>query len=165
MQSYRALSRIKTDFQPESNPVTLSYISRVDDFSDSDFGQKEYWYLDSGYSNHLTWSQEQFQTYKELSDGKQIVATAIGQTVSAKGIRTVVIQVYHPIKKKDKFVILSNILHVVECKCSLLSVWQLAQTGLGTLFTEDYALILQDGNIEIARGGIHGKLYFLSKAI
>jgi hypothetical protein len=46
-----------------------------------------------------------------------------------------------------------------------LSVQQLAQTGLCTLFTEDYALILQDGNIEIARGGIHRKLYFLSKVI
>jgi hypothetical protein len=60
MQSHRALPQIKTDFEPESNHVTLSYISRVDDSSDSDFCQKEYWYLDSGCSNHLTWSQEHF---------------------------------------------------------------------------------------------------------
>jgi hypothetical protein len=165
MQSHRALPQIKTDFQPGSNPVTLSYISRVDDSSDSDFGQKEYWYLDSGCSNHLTWSREHFQTYEELSDGKRIVERATGQKVSAKGIGNAVIQVYNPTKKKDEFVTLSNVLHVVECECSLLSVRQLAQTGLCTLFTEDYALILQDGNIEIARGGIHGKLYFLSKAI
>jgi hypothetical protein len=68
-------------------------------------------------------------------------------------------------KIMDECVTLSNILYVVECECSLLSVRQLAQTGLCTLFTEDYALILQDRNIEIARGGIHRKLYFLSKAI
>jgi hypothetical protein len=165
MQSHRTLPQIKTDFQPESNHVTLSYISRVDGSSDSDFGQKEYWYLDSGCSNHLTWSREHFQTYEELSDGKRIVETATGQKVSAKGIGNAIIQVYNPTKKKDEFVTLSNVLHAVECKCSLLSVRQLAQTGLCTLFTEDYALIPQDGNIEIARAGIHGKLYFLSKAI
>jgi hypothetical protein len=165
MKSHRALPQIKTDFQPGSNPVTLSYISRVDDSSDSDFGQKECWYLDSRCSNHITWSREYFQTYEELSDGKRIVETATRQKVSAKGIGNAVIQVYNPTKKKDEFVTLLNVLYVVECECSLLSVRQLAQTRLCTLFTKDYALILQDRNIEIARGGIHGKLYFLSKAI
>jgi hypothetical protein len=126
MQSHRALPQIKTDFQPERNPVTLSYISRVDDSSDSDVGQKEYWYLDSGYSNHLTWSREHFQTYEELYDSKRIVETATGQNVLAKGIGNMVIQVYNPTKKKDEFVTLSNVLHVVKCECSLLSVQQLA---------------------------------------
>jgi hypothetical protein len=91
MQSHRDLLQIKTDFQPESYPVTLSYISRVDDSSNSDFGQKKYWNLDSGYSNDLTWSREHLQTDEELSDGKRIVETATGQKVSAKGIGNAVI--------------------------------------------------------------------------
>jgi hypothetical protein len=140
MQSNKTLPQIKTDFELESNHVILSYISRVDDCSDSDFGHKEYWYLDSGCSNHLTWSREHFQAYEELSNGKRIVETATGQKVSAEGIGNAIIKVYNQTKKKDEFVTLSNVLHVVECECSLLSVWQLAQTRLCTLFTEDYAL-------------------------
>jgi hypothetical protein len=147
MQSHKTLLQVKTDFEPGSNQVTLSYISRVDGSFDSDSGQKKFWYLDSGCSNHLIWSWEQFQTYEELSDSKRIFERAAGQKVLAKGIGNAIIQVYNPIKKKDGFVTLSNVLHVVEYECSLLSARQFSQTGLCTQFIEYYALILQDINI------------------
>jgi hypothetical protein len=86
MQSHKPLLQNKTNLEPENNHVTPSYISTVADSSGSDSSQGEYWHLDSGCSNHLTWSLEHFQSHKELPYGKRIVETATGQKVSAKGI-------------------------------------------------------------------------------
>jgi hypothetical protein len=95
---------------------------------------------------------EHFQTYEELPRGKRLVKT--GQQVSEKAIGGTIIQAYNPTRKNWGNIMLLSVLLIVECECSLSSARQLAQIGLYALFAKDYALILQDRNIEIARGGI-----------
>jgi hypothetical protein len=91
--------------------------------TNSELGNSETWYLNSGCSNHMTSHREWLVDFDGSKKSK--VRLADNRTVPAEGVGNVVIKT-----KEGKQGVISDVLFVPNIKSNLLSIGQLLEKGL-----------------------------------
>ena len=120
------------------------------------------WTLDSGASSHMTWDHDVYCEYSELPI-PQPVKLGDGRKVNANGKGTIKLKVMSS-RDKEVTLTLTEILHVPEMSCNLLSVRSITDKGYRMSFHENHCSIeSRDGKViaEVQKKGnlfqLHGE--------
>jgi hypothetical protein len=113
------------------------------------------WMLDSGASSHMTPYFHLFSSYKQLHDGNLMILTANGSSTPAVAKGNVIVNL------ETGKVRIRNVFHVPGLAVNLLSIPQLAATGVTITFTATDAVLSRNGET-IARALHPRNRYVLS---
>ena len=117
------------------------------------------WIVDSGASRHMTWNRDMYSEYSELTI-PQPVKLGDGRKVNANGKGTIKLKV---MSSRDKEVIftLTEVLHVPEMSCNLLSVRSITDKSYRMSFHENCCSIESREGKVIAEAQKKGNLFQL----
>ncbi|XP_019442233.1 PREDICTED: uncharacterized protein LOC109346948 [Lupinus angustifolius] len=122
-------ARLAQGIEPDDDDHYLLMTTTKNSEEDGDF-----WYLDTGCSNHMTGKKGWFTTLDEST--KSQVKFADHSAVSAEGIGKVMIK-----RRDGKSAYISNVLYVPKMKSNLLSLGQLLEKG--------YTMEMKDGMMKV----------------
>jgi hypothetical protein len=118
----------------------------------------DYWYADSGCTQHMTDQRSWFTTFSPLHGSSQSMEGIGGVAVHAIGIGDILISV--KVKDGVNTAILTDVLFVPNLGRSLFSCYRAAQRNIFTLHMKDGCQLIQDGQI-VMTGVTKNQMYQL----
>ena len=120
----------------------------------------DHWIIDSGATQHMSHSRDSFSQYK-LLDEHVSVEVGDGRYLKGVGVGEVLLTLSLPNNKSRKCT-LTNVLHVPELHCNLVSVNQASSHGKMITFSENLCKIFDNKKNLLATANKVGKLYLLN---
>jgi len=117
------------------------------------------WYIDSGYTDHMTNVSNYFSIYTNISFEKRIVQRVGGIVLEVIDIGDINVQVH--LGDVEEFATLTEVLFVPKLGTSLFSSQKIAQKNIDTITSKhSYRLVTQSGQI-VMQGVLVNKFYKL----
>jgi len=90
-----------------------------------------YWYVDFGFTEHMSQDRASFSTYVDISDQQRSIEGIRGVKLIATGIGDIIIKIY--VNDTHTFGILQGVIHIPGLGCNFFSSYVAAKKKLYTL--------------------------------
>jgi hypothetical protein len=120
------------------------------------------WVIDSGATSHVTPHISYFCSYQRLTQPRRIY---LADNSYIKGIGTGTVPIEVKVGDINQKIMLQQVLHVPDASSNLLSIGQLTEAGLHTVFDKTGGSIVNRNDKTLAHAIKHGGLYCIHSRI